>query len=648
MAIINGLAAEEIIAIATRYEAFDKLRVDISGAVETVRCTIFIAWLAVAHVGGDVLVLRCDLADVVCKGMRFPVQGTVDENDFPLRPLGDNTFQHGQQRCDADSGGKQHQRALVVLGEIQEKLATWRADFNDIALGFSVEQIGDGTFRLRFHADSEMVGVGRGGEAVVPHGRAGFRIWQADGEILAGFVGRDFRAVFRDKVEGIDHIAFRYFAGDFKVFKSAPTVFLRLLVGIDLILTPDKDACEKPVSLAPCGDDFMVFREGKHLANGGEEVLAYDWVMLREDAQTRVLLGDSLNRCAENFQVIDVCGEGADCSGQRALLGAARLVGGVKKGGNLGVFPEHAFIEMPGQRLAAFLQNGGGAFYGGDGFFRKGRSCGGHIRNNATPGHARNQRNFLLLTGIKKTEHPPAMPKSQLIRRAILASDLQRSAIFKGLPEEDMVRIAGYATRQSLVKDEILFEEGGEVRGFYIVTKGLIKAYRIAENGREQLIHLVHPDESFAEPAIAGLMGYPAHTKALEKTEVILIPATEFLAHLRERPDLSLRILGSLSRHLHELVTTIENYKLRDVETRLLHWLIHRSPDGAPTATIRLAISKGTLAAELGTRQETLSRILAKLRDSGEIHVSGREITIVDTGKLRRLFANQLNPPEAL
>ena len=236
------------------------------------------------------------------------------------------------------------------------------------------------------------------------------------------------------------------------------------------------------------------------------------------------------------------------------------------------------------------------------------------------------------------------MPKTELIRRAALASSLRRAAIFKGLPEEDINRIAGYASRESLAKDEILFEEGGEVRGFYIVTKGLIKAYRIGESGKEQLIHLVHPDESFAEPAVAGLSGYPAHTKALEKTDVILIPATDFLAHLRERPELSMRILASLSRHLHELVTTIENYKLRDAETRLLHWLIHRCPDGAPSAIIRLSISKGTLAAELGTRQETLSRILAKLRDAGDIEIDGRKITVLDTGKLRQLFARQLDP----
>eukprot|EP00903_Cladosiphon_okamuranus_P003929 g3927.t1 len=103
---------------------------------------------------------------------------------------------------------------------------------------------------------------------------------------------------------------------------------------------------------------------------------------------------------------------------------------------------------------------------------------------------------------------------------ATLASALKRAPIFQGLPEEDISRIAGYASRQSLEKDEILFTEGEEVRGFFIVTKGLIKAYRIGESGREQLIHLVRPDESFAEPAVAGLPGYPAHTKALEKTQL--------------------------------------------------------------------------------------------------------------------------------
>lgn len=234
------------------------------------------------------------------------------------------------------------------------------------------------------------------------------------------------------------------------------------------------------------------------------------------------------------------------------------------------------------------------------------------------------------------------MATPNLIRRAALASTLQRALIFKGLPEDDLLRIAGYARPRSLDKGEILFHEGGKVEGFYIVVRGLIKAYRIGEGDREQLIHLVHPDESFAEPAIAGLPGYPADTKALEKTEVILIPADDFLEHLRGKSELALRMLTSLSRHLNELVNVIESYKLRDAETRLLHWLLQRCDPGVSKSVIHLAISKGVLAAELGTRQETLSRILAKLRDSGDIIVKGREIQVPDTVRLRALFESQL------
>jgi len=229
------------------------------------------------------------------------------------------------------------------------------------------------------------------------------------------------------------------------------------------------------------------------------------------------------------------------------------------------------------------------------------------------------------------------------IRLAALASSLQQAAIFSGLPEADLMRIAGYAEVRELRKGEILFEEGEPVTGFYLVRQGLIEAYRIGEGGREQLIHLIHAGESFAEPAVAGLPGYPAHTRALEDSEVVLIRGGEFLDHLREQSDLAMRMLASLSRHLHGLVSTIENYKLRNAETRLLHWLLGRCPGDEKATVIQLETSKGVLAAELGTRQETLSRLFSKLRKSGILKVDGREITVTDPAGLRRLFEAQLH-----
>lgn len=232
-------------------------------------------------------------------------------------------------------------------------------------------------------------------------------------------------------------------------------------------------------------------------------------------------------------------------------------------------------------------------------------------------------------------------PKS--IRTAALAQSLHGCSIFSGLGESELLQVAGYSEVIALKRDEILFREGDPVIGFYVVLKGGIKAYRINEAGKEQVIHLIHPGGSFAEPAVAGLPGYPAHTKALEASEVVLVRSEPFLNHLRVNSELALRILASLSRHLHELVGTIESYRLKDAEARLLHWLLRRTGEGSEPISIELAVPKAVLASELGTRQETLSRLFARLRKSGVVKVKGKTIVVERPAVLRELFEANLS-----
>lgn len=235
------------------------------------------------------------------------------------------------------------------------------------------------------------------------------------------------------------------------------------------------------------------------------------------------------------------------------------------------------------------------------------------------------------------------MKSVSTLRRAGLAASLSQTPIFAGLPESELSRIASYARPITLMKGEILFREGDPVAGFFVLRRGLIKAFRTIDGSREQLIHLVHPGQSFAEPAVAGLPGYPAHTRAIESSEVILIPREAFLDHLRQQPELSLRMLASLSRHLHELVESIESYKLRDAESRLLHWLRSRCLDDSAPSEIRMDTTKALLAEELGTRPETLSRLLARLQSQGVVMVKGRCLLVPDPARLHTTTFSSLN-----
>lgn len=234
------------------------------------------------------------------------------------------------------------------------------------------------------------------------------------------------------------------------------------------------------------------------------------------------------------------------------------------------------------------------------------------------------------------------MPISETIQRATLFAKLRRAAIFEGLSDAEMTRVAGYCEISRVAKGEVIFREGERVTGFYIVSRGVIQAFRRGAAGNEQLIHLVHAGESFAEAALTSENGYPASSRALEDSEVVKISKQPFFEHLQDCPALALRMLASLSRRLHGLVATIETFQLRDTESRLLRWLLDRCTAISGPATITVTTTRNVLATELGTRRETLSRLLGRLREDGALEVRGRQITIADTAGLRLRLEGRL------
>ncbi len=164
------------------------------------------------------------------------------------------------------------------------------------------------------------------------------------------------------------------------------------------------------------------------------------------------------------------------------------------------------------------------------------------------------------------------------LRIAAITYSLQSTPLFNGISEADLRDLASFAFLKRLAKGQYLFHEGDPAAGFYLVRKGLVKIYRIAPDGREQIIHLFHAGETLAEAAIVSEGGYPAHAQAVEESEVILILKQEFLQFLNRRQDLALRMLTSLSMHLRDLVTTLDGLRLKDAETRLIHWILKRCP----------------------------------------------------------------------
>lgn len=232
----------------------------------------------------------------------------------------------------------------------------------------------------------------------------------------------------------------------------------------------------------------------------------------------------------------------------------------------------------------------------------------------------------------------------QELKQAALIGALRACRLFAGLSPEDLKSVAAITVPRPLKKDEYLFREGDPARGFYVVQQGAINVHRVGAGGKEQVIHVFRAGESFAEVTLATESGYPADARAVEPSQVLLVQKPDFLALVRRRPELALRMLGSMSLHLRVLVARLDDLTLKDVETRLANWLLKRCPDpaGSQPVPIELGMTKRVLAAELGTVSETFSRTLAKFREQGLLTTCGRTITVLSPARLSALLRQHL------
>jgi len=224
-----------------------------------------------------------------------------------------------------------------------------------------------------------------------------------------------------------------------------------------------------------------------------------------------------------------------------------------------------------------------------------------------------------------------------------LLNFLEGTQIFQGLDPEQLAILTQIIRPQSYRKGEPLFQQGDKAEGFFIVRSGSVKVFKHSANGREQILHIFGAGDHFAEvPAFDGQC-FPAFATAIENSEILFFPRQFFLELLEQHPTLTINLLKSFARHLRRFSVLVDNLSLREVPGRLAAYLLQHSNQVQRSETtknadcIELEISKGQLAALLGTIPETLSRAFHKLSQDGSISIEGTTIHICDRLTLEKL-----------
>jgi CRP/FNR family transcriptional regulator len=208
---------------------------------------------------------------------------------------------------------------------------------------------------------------------------------------------------------------------------------------------------------------------------------------------------------------------------------------------------------------------------------------------------------------------------------------------FEELPDEQIEDMCMIVADQVFHRGQIVFSEGDDGTGFYVVITGRVKIFKLSPEGKEQILHIFGPGDPFGEVAVFSGQHFPANAEAMESSRIFFFPRDSFFDLIKKNPSLALNMLAILSKRLRRFANLIDDLSLKEVPGRLAAHLLYLSGQTEGSEQLELSITKTQLASLLGTIPETLSRILGKMSKQGLIESDGRRIKILDREALEEL-----------
>jgi CRP-like cAMP-binding protein len=214
-----------------------------------------------------------------------------------------------------------------------------------------------------------------------------------------------------------------------------------------------------------------------------------------------------------------------------------------------------------------------------------------------------------------------------------IPGELKKNFLFQDLPEDVLGEIALFCRPSRFKRKTFIFDEGDPADGFYLLVSGKVIIFKISAEGKEQVIHIIEPGQTFAEATVFSGETYPAFAKTIDDSQLVFIPKNDFLNKVREKPEIAIRMLSSMSAWLKRMVELVEDLSLKDVEARFLRFLKNRlelkGVKIGKDTEIELDVDKAVIAAKINAVPETFSRMLKRLSDKNVIEVKRNKIRII-------------------
>lgn len=215
---------------------------------------------------------------------------------------------------------------------------------------------------------------------------------------------------------------------------------------------------------------------------------------------------------------------------------------------------------------------------------------------------------------------------------------------FASLTRSELDTLSSISYEKRFYKDQFLFQEGDDPVGLFFVKLGHIALLKQGLNGKNLITKLVTPGEFCGEAGIFNNIPYIATAQALVDTVVYVILRENLLSFIQTHPEVIPKFIGMSVRKITEAFTMIYGLGNKDLKQRISFTLLKLAEKmgqrEAGYIKLSIPISRQHLAEMVGSTQESVSRVMAKLKRDGVLKSVSRRIVILNDEKLRQ-FAEE-------
>ena len=193
-------------------------------------------------------------------------------------------------------------------------------------------------------------------------------------------------------------------------------------------------------------------------------------------------------------------------------------------------------------------------------------------------------------------------------------------------------------------KGSLLFVEGEQPRGIFILCSGRAKLTTSSTEGKTLIVKIAEPGEVLGASATILDKPYEVSAETLEPAQLNFIKRDEFLKYLTTHAEACMHTAQQLSEKYHSAQREIRSLGLSQTTGEklaklLLDWCDRNGEETTKGVRLKVLLTHEEIAQMIGTTRETVTRLLSDFKKKKIIDVKGSTVFVLAKQNLEHMVS---------